>query len=54
MRRLILAKADAGSSREAAIRRGMITLKQAGIQRVLSGSTTIDEVTRVLQDDVTG
>jgi len=54
VRRLILAKADAGSIREAAIRRGMITLKQAGIQRVLSGSTTIDEVTRVLQDDVTG
>ena len=50
--RLILAKADARAIRGAAMNRGMATLRQAGARSVLAGQTAIDEVARVLQDDV--
>jgi len=53
IRNLILAKVYTGTIREAAFQRGMITLKQVGAKRVLSGETTIDEVVRVMQDSLT-
>jgi general secretion pathway protein E len=53
LRRLILSNVDAASLRAAAIGRGMTTLKEAGARCVAAGRTTIDEVVRVMQDEVT-
>lgn len=37
--------------KEIAISDGMITMKESGIRKVLSGETTLDEVCRVLLSD---
>ena len=47
VKRLVLKTSDANQISELAIRQGMITLQQDGIQKVLSGITTTEEVLRV-------
>jgi general secretion pathway protein E len=46
MRSLIVRNVDAGLLKKAAIERGMITLREDGIAKVLQGQTTIDELFR--------
>ena len=43
---LIVKNVDAGMIKKAAIERGMITLREDGIAKVLQGITTIDELFR--------
>ncbi|NDG85198.1 MAG: hypothetical protein EBX52_09215 [Proteobacteria bacterium] len=43
---LIVKNVDAGQLKKAAIERGMITLREDGIAKVLQGQTTIDELFR--------
>jgi len=47
IKRLVLKTSDANQINELAIRQGMITLQLDGIQKVLSGITTTEEVLRV-------
>jgi general secretion pathway protein E len=47
VRRLTLEKADAGSIRNAAIKHGMVTLRQDGARKVVQGLTTPEEVMMV-------
>jgi len=51
IRQLILKNVDAQSIKNAAREKGMLTLQQDGAQKVLEGITTIEEVTRVTQED---
>jgi type IV pilus assembly protein PilB len=46
IRELILGKASATQIRTAAMRSGMKTLREAGVQKVFAGLTTIDEVVK--------
>jgi general secretion pathway protein E len=46
MKSLIVKNVDAGQIKKAAIERGMITLREDGIAKVLQGQTTIDELFR--------
>jgi general secretion pathway protein E len=46
---LILKTPDANAINREAVKRGMITLRQDGAQKVLEGITTIEEVFRVTQ-----
>jgi len=46
MKSLIVRNVDAGTIKKAAIERGMITLREDGIAKVLQGITTIDELFR--------
>jgi general secretion pathway protein E len=46
MKSLIVRNVDAGVLKKAAIERGMITLREDGIAKVLQGITTIDELFR--------
>lgn len=50
LRRHILSREDAGRIRSAAIESGMQSLFQNGLEAVLAGITTYDEVLRVAQD----
>ena len=50
IRKLILSRADAGTIREEAVREGMRALLQDGVQKVLKGITTMEEVLRVTQE----
>jgi general secretion pathway protein E len=52
VRRLIMAKADAGAIREAAIAAGMRPLRIDGMAKVLQGVTTAEEVLRITQQQV--
>jgi len=45
---LIVRRASAGQIREAAIASGMITLREDGIDKIMNGITTVEEVTRVV------
>jgi general secretion pathway protein E len=47
IKRLVLQTSDANQINEMAIRHGMITLQQDGIQKLLAGITTTEEVLRV-------
>jgi len=47
MKRLVLKTSDANQIGELAIKQGMITLQQDGIQKVMAGITTTEEVLRV-------
>ncbi len=47
VKRLVLKTSDANQINELAVRQGMITLQQDGIQKVLAGITTAEEVLRV-------
>ena len=48
---LIIKNADAGVIKRAAVENGMKTLRDDGIQRVIQGLTTFDEVLRVTRED---
>jgi len=48
---LVLNKASSGEIKQAAIAAGMKTLRDDGLEKVLEGKTTIDEVMRVTQLD---
>ena len=50
VRSLIVAKSPSSTVRERAIRSGMTTLRQAGLRKVLAGTTTVAEVLRVTSD----
>lgn len=52
IRRLIGTKADSAAIKQAAIDRGMVTLKQEGAERVLQGHTTLEEVMRITQQEI--
>jgi type IV pilus assembly protein PilB len=48
--RLIMERASSNQIREAAIRQGMITLRQDGLEKVRQGITTVAEIVRVTRD----
>jgi general secretion pathway protein E len=52
IRRLIGSKADATAIKQAAIAKGMVTLKQEGAERVIQGHTTLEEVMRITQQEI--
>jgi len=52
IRSLILSKTDANTIRNRAMEKGMLTLRQDGARKVLSGLTTTEEVLRVTQEEV--
>ncbi|HSN04729.1 MAG TPA: type II secretion system ATPase GspE [Nitrospira sp.] len=52
VRRLIGTKADAAAIKQAAIAKGMITLKQEGAAKVAQGVTTMEEVMRITQQEI--
>jgi|CXWL01.1.fsa_nt_gi general secretion pathway protein E len=52
IRRLIVAKADAGAIKQAAVLKGMHTLKDEGMAKVVQGITTTEEVMRLTQHAV--
>ena len=47
IKRMVLKTSDANQISELAVKQGMITLQQDGIQKVLAGITTTEEVLRV-------
>jgi general secretion pathway protein E len=47
IKRLVLKTSDATQINELAVKQGMITLRQDGIQKVMAGITTTEEVLRV-------
>jgi len=49
VKNMILKTSDANAIKHKALEQGMITLRQAGAQKVLEGVTTIEEVFRVTQ-----
>ena len=49
---LVVQRTNASVLRNEALKRGMITLRQDGWRKVLSGSTTVDEVARVTAADL--
>ena len=52
IRRLIGAKADSTSIRQAAMAKGMVTLKDEGAEKVFHGMTTTEELMRITQQEV--
>ena len=52
IRRLIGSKADSTAIKQAAIAKGMVTLKQEGAERVIQGHTTLEEVMRITQQEI--
>ena len=48
MRELIIRRASAAEIKELAIKQGMHTLRQEGIDKILEGTTSVEEVLRVL------
>lgn len=52
IRRLIGGKADSTAIKQAAIAKGMVTLKQEGAERVIQGHTTVEEVMRITQQEI--
>jgi general secretion pathway protein E len=46
VRSLIVRNSDAGTIKKAAIEAGMVTLREDCVSKVLTGVTTIDELTR--------
>jgi len=51
IRSLILKRAPSTEIRNLAVRKGMRTLRQAGIRKALEGITSLEEVFRVTQLD---
>lgn len=52
IRGMITRSADAMTIKKAAMNKGMVTIREAGIRRVLEGKTTIDEVLALTQEDI--
>jgi general secretion pathway protein E len=53
IRALVMKQADAAAIRRAATARGMNTLREDGADKVVAGMTTVEEVLRVTQEDLT-
>ena len=51
IRDLLLRKASSAELKEQAVRDGMITLRRDGVEKVLKGVTTVEEVLRVTEQD---
>lgn len=51
IRELLMAGADASTIRQAAQKNGMLTLRQAGLEKAREGETSLEEVLRVTQLD---
>jgi len=51
VRQLVTSNADAATIRQQSLADGMQTLRQAGLRKVLTGETTIEEVLRVTQEE---
>ena len=51
IRPLILSKADSNQVKKMAVSQGMIPLRQAAINKVLDGVTSIEEMMRVVNED---
>jgi len=52
VRSLLLQNKDSATIKNSALRRGMISLREAGLAKALKGETTIEEVLRVTQEEV--
>ena len=52
IRDLLLRNKDAAGIKAAAVARGMLTLRDAGLAKAMRGETTIEEVLRVTQEEV--
>ncbi|WHZ15106.1 MAG: Type IV fimbrial assembly, ATPase PilB [Nitrospira sp.] len=52
IRRLIVSKADSNVIHQAAMKKGMKTLKQEGASKVLQGLTATEEVMRIMQHEI--
>ena len=50
LKNLILTTSDANRIKQAALAKGMLSLRRNGIDKVLDGITTVEEVLRVTQD----
>ena len=50
IQKLIMEKADADQIRDQAIKNGMTTMLEDGIEKVLLGITTIEEIIRVTKE----
>jgi general secretion pathway protein E len=51
IRSLILTRADADGIKALAVSKGMRTILAAGVERIISGTTSVEEVLRVTQED---
>ncbi len=52
VRRLCVERADTAQIRQHAVQHGMMTLRQCGWQKVLDGTTSVEEVVRITKGDV--
>ncbi len=52
IRHLVTSNADAAVIRRQALKQGMHPLRQAGLEKVLAGLTTVEEILRVTQEEV--
>jgi len=52
IRTLIVRKSDAGIIKKAALAAGMISLRDDGIQKVMQGQTTVEELMRATHSEV--
>jgi type II secretory ATPase GspE/PulE/Tfp pilus assembly ATPase PilB-like protein len=53
MRELTIHKASSAKLLSQATRDGMVTLRQAGVTKVLEGTTSLEEILRVTERDFT-
>jgi len=51
IRNLIIQNVDSSTLKKQAIKEGMITIRDDGVEKVLNGETTIEEIVRVTQED---
>ena len=52
LRKLVFENANEDEIRQAAIKNGMVTLRDAGNERVLDGTTSIEEILRSTREKV--
>jgi type IV pilus assembly protein PilB len=52
LRKLVCDSANEDEIRESALNNGMITLRDAGVARVLDGTTSIEEIMRSTVEDL--
>ncbi len=52
IRTLVMKRTDSSAIKKMAMKRGMLSLRQDGARKVLSGITTTEEMVRVTQDDI--
>lgn len=52
VRTLIMQNVDAGTIKKMAMKKGMLTLREDGVQKALKGLTTLEEVMLITQEDV--